>query len=126
MRFLGIDYGSKKVGIALSDEGGEFAIPLVVLKASKKLLDEVVEIAEENQIEAVVMGESRNYKMQPNAILGDTLMFKKELEGRGYKVIMEPEFMTSENAERLQGKHDMLDASAAALILQSYLDKEQK
>jgi putative Holliday junction resolvase len=126
MRFLGIDYGSKKVGVALSDEDGEFAIPLSVLKNSKTLLEEVVEIAEENNIGAIVMGESRNYKMEPNAILANSLSFKAELEKKGYVVIMEPEFMTSENAERLQGKHDMLDASAAALILQSYLDKKIK
>jgi RNase H-fold protein (predicted Holliday junction resolvase) len=38
-------------------------------------------------------------------------------------VVFEPEFLTSHQAEYFQGKHDLLDASAAALILQSYLDK---
>jgi RNase H-fold protein (predicted Holliday junction resolvase) len=36
MRHLGIDFGSKRIGIALSDEKGEFAIPFIVLKSSKK------------------------------------------------------------------------------------------
>jgi hypothetical protein len=41
-------------------------------------------------------------------------------------VIYEPEFMTSVQASRITGENDMLDASAAALILQSYLDKQVK
>ena len=44
----------------------------------------------------------------------------------GFEVVLEPEFMTSAQAERLQGKNDKIDASAAALILQSYLDRIKK
>ena len=43
---------------------------------------------------------------------------------KGLIVFLEPEFMTSVAAERFQGKNDMHDASAAALILQSFLDKQ--
>lgn len=123
MRLLGIDYGSKRIGIAQSDESGQFAMPLIVLNNSKKMLDEVIKIAEERGIKKIVMGESKNYKGEANTILPESLNFKMELESRGYKVHLEPEFMTSANAERFQGKNDMLDASAAALILQSFLDK---
>ena len=50
--------------------------------------------------------------------------FKKELEAAlGKKVEYEPEFWSSMQAERWQGKTDKLDASAAAIILQSFLDK---
>ncbi len=124
MRVLGIDYGSKRVGIALSDEGGEFAIPIIVLKNSKDLLKEVIDIAKKNLVINIVIGESRNYKGEANKILNESLEFKKRLEDSGFIVHLEPEFMTSMNAERFQGKIDMLDASAAALILQSYLDKD--
>lgn len=126
MRYLGIDYGSKRIGIAVSDEKGEFAIPFIVLKSSKKLVDEILGIAEENKVKTIILGESKDYKGKPNTIHAASLEFKKELEAEGYEVIMEPEFMTSMNAERLQGKTDMLDASSAALILQSYLDKLPK
>jgi putative holliday junction resolvase len=126
MRYLGIDYGSKRVGIALSDEKGEFAIPFMVLKNSKTIVSEILDIAEENKVEVMVMGESRDYKGEPNKIHESSLEFKKKLEGEGYIVELEPEFMTSMHAEKLQGKHDKLDASAAALILQSYLDKKPK
>ncbi len=124
MRLLGIDYGTKRIGIALSDDGGQFAIPNKVINYSKNLLDEIIKILKENDIKEIVMGESKNYKGEANAILEKSMQFKKELEEKGYKVYFEPEFMTSENAERLQGKNEMLDASAAALILQSFLDKK--
>jgi len=123
MRLLGIDYGSKRVGIAFSDEKGEFAIPKTVLNSSKNLLKEVIDLAKEKDIKEIVMGESKNYKGEANDILKDSLNFKSELEKQGYIVHLEPEFMTSANAERFQGKNDMIDASAAALILQSFLDK---
>jgi tRNA-binding EMAP/Myf-like protein len=51
---------------------------------------------------------------------------KSSSKEEGYEVIMEPEFMTSMHARKLQGRHDLLDASSAALILQSYLDKLDK
>lgn len=123
MKLLGIDYGSKRVGIAFSDENGEFAIPSVVLNNSKNLLKEVLDLAKEKEIKEIVIGESKNYKGEANTILKESLKFKTELEKEGYIVHLEPEFMTSANAERFQGKNDLIDASAAALILQSFLDK---
>ncbi len=125
MRILGIDYGSKRIGLALSDEGRQFAMPLIVLNSTKNLLDEVLKIAKEKETTEIVMGESKNYKGEANVIMSESLEFKKQLETNGLIVHLEPEFMTSANAERFQGKHDMLDASAAALILQSFLDKER-
>jgi putative Holliday junction resolvase len=125
MKIMGIDYGTKRVGVAFSDEGMQFAIPSEVIKNSKNLLSEIKEIADKNYIKEIVMGESKNYKGEANDILAESLEFKKSLENLGLKVYLEPEFMTSINAERFQGKTDMLDASAAALILQSFLDKKQ-
>lgn len=123
MRYLGIDYGSKRVGIAVSDESAQFALPLIVLPTSQTIAQEVGETAEENAVTTIILGESKDFKGKPNTIHSESLNFKKDLEAKGFTVIFEPEFMTSQNAERFQGKHDMLDASAAALILQSYLDK---
>lgn len=125
MRLLGIDYGSKRVGIALSDEGGQFAMPLIVLDNIKNLLENIIKIIETKEIGEIVMGESKNYKGEANTIMEASLNFKKELESKGFTVHLEPEFMTSENARKFQGKNDMIDASAAALILQSFLDKRR-
>jgi putative Holliday junction resolvase len=125
-RILGIDYGSKRVGLALSDENGQFAMPLSVVENDEILVDKIKKIALDNEIGEMVMGESRNYDGKPNSILIDSIALKEDLEREGYIVHFEPEFMTSVQAERFQGKTDMLDASAAALILQSYLDKEKE
>ncbi|MCX6716196.1 MAG: RuvX/YqgF family protein [Candidatus Taylorbacteria bacterium] len=124
MRYLGIDYGSKRVGVAVSDESAKFALPLAVIANTENLLLEVERLAKENDTRKIVIGESRKYDMSANKILPEIMDFKDRLDKRGYKTYLELEFMTSEQAERLQGKHDKIDASAAALILQSFLDKQ--
>lgn len=124
MRILGIDYGSKRVGVAVSDPRRKFALPHGVVPNGADLLGEIVKAAKENGAEEIVMGESRDFNGQPNSILAESLEFKKSLEGEGFTVYLEPEFMTSQHAERFQGKNEKIDASAAALILQSYLDRE--
>ena len=126
MRYLGIDFGEKRVGIAVSDEDGKFAFPKVVLINDKDLFKNIVDLCMKNAVETVVMGESRNYQGQINEIMWKIEGFKKQLQTIGFKVIFEPEFMTSVQASRVTGENEMLDASAAALILQSYLNKETK
>lgn len=125
-RILGIDYGSKRVGLALSDENAQFALPLSVIENDSLLLEKIKKIALDNEIGEIVMGESRNYAGQPNDIFIDSIDLKEDLEREGYIVHFEPEFMTSVQAERFQGKTNLVDASAAALILQSYLDREKE
>ena len=125
LRILGIDYGTKRVGIAISDESQSFALPKIVLANDKKLISNITEICVKENVKKIILGESKNYKMEDNKVMVKILEFKKSLESEiGEEVIFEPEFMTSAEAERIQGKNDMLDASAAALILKSYLDKQ--
>jgi len=126
MRYLGIDFGEKRVGIAISDEEGKIAFPTIVLVNDKDLLKHIVDLCMKNSVEIVVMGESRDFQGQINAIMWKIEGFRKQLETIGYQVVYEPEFMTSIQATRVTGENDMLDASAAAIILQSYLDKENK
>lgn len=124
MKYLGIDFGSKRVGLAISDDSGGMAFPHSVLSNDKNLLDKILEIIKKEQVELVVMGESKDFKGEPNKIMGEIEGFKKELEQEtNLKVVLEPEFMTSAQAKHLQGENEMHDASAAAIILQSFLDK---
>jgi len=124
MRYLGIDYGTKRVGIALSDQEGRFAMPHKVLPNSKKFFNELETIIRDNLVETVILGESKNFKGEDNVVMEKIRKFKDELETKvGKRVIFEPEFLTSHQAARIQGQHEKLDASAAALILQSYLDR---
>jgi putative Holliday junction resolvase len=123
MRTLGIDFGSKRVGIALSDEGGDFALPYGVIENNEHLVREIRELCTINNVGEVVVGDSKDFKGEDNTIMQEVTPFVEKLkEVLGVPVELHPEFMTSSQAERLQGKNDMLDASAAAIILSSYLE----
>lgn len=123
MRFLGIDYGTKRVGIALSDQTAKFALPKMVLPNNGELLANIADFCLNNDVGEIVIGESKDFSGWPNKIMAEILKFKSDLESRlKLPVHLEPEFLTSAEAERIQGKNDMLDASAAAIILQSYLN----
>lgn len=123
MRYLGIDFGSKRIGLALSDEGGKFAMPREVVQNNIKAVEHIATLCKKEGVETIILGESVNNKGENNAIMELIIPFKKEIEGvTRLPVIFEKEYMTSQHAEFFQGKHDMLDASAAALILQRFLD----
>ena len=126
MKYLGVDYGSKRVGVAVSDDSGQLAFPCKVIANSKKLVEEVLEIMEKEKVEAVVVGESLDFDGQPNTVMKDIEFFVEELKLKTRaKIFLEPEFMTSVQAMRFQPKNDLHDASAAALILQSFLDRKK-
>ncbi|MHB1330599.1 MAG: Holliday junction resolvase RuvX [Minisyncoccota bacterium] len=125
MRLMGIDYGEKRVGIASTDEMGDFSLPRVVLDNTDNLINEIERLANDWQIECIVIGESKNFKGEPNKIQEKIEKLARELEDRGRKVELHPELLTSMEAERLQGHNEMHDASAAALILKSYIDSRK-
>ena len=125
-RYMGIDYGSKRVGIALSDESSTIAVPKAVLPNDRYLFSEVKNLCKGHDVSAIVIGESKDFKGNANPILKDTLFFKGELErDLGLPVHLEPEFLTSHQAANERGPDAntrLLDASAAAIILQSFLN----
>ena len=125
MRYLGIDYGSKRVGVAVSDESRTFALPVSVVPNTSELLGEIRRIADEYGTKEIVIGESRKFDMTANKILPEIMKFKESLEEEGFMAHLEPEFLTSQEAEREQGKTAKSDASAAALILQRFLDRKR-
>ena len=123
MKYAGIDFGAKRIGIALSDEAGNFAFPLTVLENSAKTIDDIAELCETNHVGTIIIGESQDFHFVDNPIMKEARQFAETLGAKTHMpVLFHPEFLTSAEAERLQGKNDMLDASAAALILKSYLD----
>ena len=124
-KYLGIDFGSKRVGLATSDDLGTMAFPHSVIPNDKNLLEEIEKIIKKENITDIVIGESKNFAGEPNKIMVEIEKFKNLLAGETkLNVFLEPEFMTSSQAELIQGKNDMHDASAATIILQSFLDKE--
>ena len=119
---MAIDYGEKRVGIASTDDSGQFALPRAVFPNDKDLIDKIVEFKEKEGIEKIVMGESRNFQGEPNLISRETQKLKGELEKRGIEVVLHPEVLTTVEARRLQGNTAMTDASAASLILKNFIE----
>ncbi len=122
MRYVGIDFGTKKVGVALSNEGGTMAFPHAVLPNDALLFDAIRQLAHE-QKGTVIIGDSRAHDGSQNPVAKEARAFGARLEADGLTVLYEPEFYTSKEAERIQGRSTLTDASAAALILTSYLQR---
>jgi putative holliday junction resolvase len=125
MRIMGIDYGTKKVGIAFTDEGGTMAFPHGVVPNSPKLLDVITGLVREKQVKEIVIGYSLNRDGKPNVVHAgaESLMLDLTLTV-GLPVHLEPEQYSTQAALRIQGRTDQTDAAAAALILDSYLMKQ--
>ena len=135
MKYLGIDYGTRRIGVAVSDDTGSLAFPLTTVAAGPQALGEVAELARANGAQALVVGESRDNAGRPNEVMEDIEQFKKDIaELTNLPVEYEREFFTSTQAarqfapdgsRRKNPEHQNLDASAAALILQGYLDRKK-
>lgn len=129
-KILGIDMGTKRIGVALSNSECTFAFPYSVIEGKKvqvdiesEVLKDIMDIASKEQVNTIVIGESKDFAQQHNPIMKQVHILKSALENNGFQVVLEPEFLSSAQAERFQGKHDKIDASAATIILQSYLDR---
>jgi putative holliday junction resolvase len=124
VKHLGLDYGTKRIGIALSDEGGGMAFPVSVIENDGTALGQITEIILKEKVGVVVMGESKNLSGAPNLIFEEVARFAKLIEQKtGVKVLFQPEMYTSYEAGRIGSSEKMLDASAATLILNSFLQK---
>jgi len=133
MRILGIDYGTVRTGLALSDELGMLAHPYGILKASSlnELSNMIGAFCSEHDVEKIVIGFPRHMQ-------GDEGTHAKSIKELGRllelsldkKVIFFEERLTSTEAHRKmidadvpgRKKRDKVDSAAAAIILQSYLD----
>lgn len=133
MRYLGIDYGSSKIGLALSDEAGTIGFPHSIISNTPKTLDELCALIAKENVGAVVMGESRTLSGAENPIAEAAHELATTLQTRaGVPVVFESEVFTSALARRAPAKEEKtrapkarvnVDARAAALILTSYLTR---
>lgn len=126
MRYLGIDFGAKRVGLALSDEGGQMAFPHKVVPNDGTLLATIVAEIEERGVGKVVIGRSTNRAGEDNAIQAAINAFITDLTLKvPVPIELEPEFYSTQEAIRTQGRTPLTDAAAATVILNSYLAKQQ-
>lgn len=136
MRYLALDLGSRTLGIAISDRSGLIASPYKVIKHKenyKSLIPLIKEIAELEKVAKIILGLPKNM----NNTLGEkaqlSISFKESLEkALNLEVILEDERLTTKLAEatlleanRSRSKRkELIDAVAAQIILQSYLDRK--
>src|SRR3989344_7988414 len=154
MRILGLDYGTKRIGIAISDDGGTLAFPKVILSNDLNTLKKLGEIFKKEKVSEIVIGESTDFSGKPNPLSAKIEIFILELRKRfKLPIHRQKEFLTSVEARRYKklsgpakrfknnrkelgplqthnklkrAKNSRADAAAAALILQRYLDKINK
>lgn len=127
MKYLGIDYGTKRVGVAISDDGGEFAFPHSIVDTNKKPEEAIATIVLAEKIGGIVIGESRSTNDIKNSISGKITAFAERLAlVTTAPISFEQEGFSSFEAHRYQTKAGSRDDSAAAIILQRFLDKQPK
>lgn len=126
-RVLGVDHGGRRLGLALSDETGTLASPLDVIPATGDPIGQIARIVEEYDVGEVVVGLPRTMAGE----LGPEARRAREFAERLGKRISVPvkewdERLTTVEASRrlaqLKRTKVPLDAAAAAVMLQSYLD----
>ena len=119
---MGIDYGTKRVGIALSDDKAMMAFPHTVLPNDVSLMKTIEALAEKEGVERIVIGHSLGRDGAPNKVHAQVEDFIQDLTLHiGLPIELEPEQYTTQEAIRFQGRTEMTDAGAASIILNSYL-----
>ena len=143
MRIVGLDVGERRIGVAISDVTCTLARPVGVLlgaalddKTVKRAADEIARLAsEEEGVQSIVVGLPRRLDGSPNAMTPRIETFAAQLGARvGMPVILQDERLTSHEAESRLAEHEKdwrvrkkrLDAAAAAIILQDYLDERSR
>ncbi len=126
MKYLGIDYGSKKVGFAQSDDEGRLAFPLMIAPNDASLIKDTLELIRAMKISDVIIGESVDSKGKPNAIAKEARAFAAKIENAAdVRIAFEKEWYSTVEARKQpgqEGNHEV-DDQAAAIVLQRYLDK---
>lgn len=138
MRYLGLDLGSRTLGVSISDPTGLIASSYTVLRHNEeyeRLIDDVYEIVNKEKVEAIVLGFPKNMNdtIGPKGEL--SLQFKKKLEDKvSIPVYLQDERLTTKTATDTlimgnvsrKNRKKVVDSVAATIILQSYLDRRDK
>ncbi|KKS04060.1 MAG: hypothetical protein UU82_C0013G0007 [Candidatus Nomurabacteria bacterium GW2011_GWC2_41_8] len=138
---MGVDYGTKRIGVAISDKNNTLAFPKEIILNDKNALKRIGDIITKENVSEIVIGESVDFSGKLNALSGRIEIFILDLKEKfKLPVYKQKEFLTSVEARKSgnnkkslspsqahsrvkQIKSGRIDASAAALILQRYLDK---
>lgn len=136
MRYLGLDLGTRTLGIAISDLTATIANPIMTLRFEEEdydsLLPKLKEIVNEEKIDKIILGLPKNMNNTIGSRAEETIMFKEKLEKYvDLEVVFQDErrstieannYMLEANMSRKKRKKH-IDGLAASIILQTYLDK---
>jgi|TARA_B100000959_G_scaffold150083_2_gene157459 putative Holliday junction resolvase len=133
-RILGIDYGEKRVGLALSDPLQMFASPYKTIPNNPGLITAIQTIMNENDVACVAVGLPKGMKGQETAQTQNVYRFVECLNDQDITVNLIDERLTSVSAKKalveqgIKTGHNkgLIDQTAAAIILQQFLDSQKK
>ena len=135
-RYLGIDNGEKRVGLALSDPLKIIATPFrtLLVRNTNQVIRELDKIIDEQDVELIVVGNPLGMKGQQTVQTKRVMEFTDKLRDIGYKVMLEDERLSSVSAKRIMIEQEiktgynkeLIDQTAAAIILQQFLDKQSR
>jgi putative holliday junction resolvase len=127
MKYLGIDYGSTRIGLAVSDAEGKIAFPRTAVKNDSQAISHIENIIRDDKIEKIIIGDTRTISGRDNAITPKAEKFIAALENAtSLEIIKAFEGWSSIEASRYapdSGSHD--DSAAAAIILQRFLEMKR-
>ena len=135
MRYLAIDYGIKRTGLAICDSAETIASPLTVIEGQKELLSKIADVVKNEGVEAIVLGLPLNMDDSEGPQAKLVLRFADVLKGRlDIPVYLQDERLSSFGAEgKLASaeltrakKRKRLDAVAAAAILEAFLEQKHR
>ncbi|AFH49089.1 Putative endonuclease [Ignavibacterium album JCM 16511] len=132
-RIMAIDFGLKRIGIALSDPLKKFASPFTTLRNDEKLFHNLKKIIQEKAVEKIILGLPDKSDDSTKSVYKNVLEFKSELEKQfNLEIIMWNETHTSRIAEqriidsvkskKKRQDKGLIDMHSAAIILSEYLD----
>jgi putative Holliday junction resolvase len=122
MKYLGIDYGTKRIGIAVSDDNGEFAFPKSII-GPQNAVAEIAALCEKEKVGTIVIGKSVASNGGDNEIVPATERFREKLAAAiQLPIFFQQESFSTVEAHRYQVTAGNRDDSAAAIILQRFLD----
>ena len=124
---LALDVGDRRVGLALGDTAVRIAVPFGYLERGETIIRDITQIILEHHVETVVVGYPRNQSGEPTQQTAAIEAFAKELAEIDIdaELVFQDESLTSVEAERRLGRvkdKGEIDAEAASIILQDYLE----
>jgi putative Holliday junction resolvase len=135
-RIMALDYGAKRIGVALSDPLFTFAYPHTTIKNDNKIWYELDKLVKDKSVSKIILGYPFREDGKPSSISGEISRFKAGLEKR-YKIevmlwderytssIATEMMILSTNKKSKRRDKGIIDRNAAAIVLQEYLNERQ-